>query len=53
MRPPPPLFRSALAAGAAVLPLVIAPAALAQSKLDARYTITMTGVPVGESSWSV
>src|SRR3954451_25217298 len=45
-----PTLRSALLAG---LGLFAAAPAAAQGKLDARYEVTLAGIPVGKGSWVV
>jgi hypothetical protein len=50
-RAPLPTLRSALLAGLALV--AAAPPASAQGKLDARYEVTLAGIPVGKGSWVV
>jgi hypothetical protein len=40
-------------AGAAVVTVCLASGACAQGKLDARYTATLAGVPIGKGAWVV
>ena len=51
------LTRHAIVVGAAALALTIADAerghALAQGKLDARYTVTLAGLPIGQGAWVI
>ena len=47
---PSPVLRWALIAAA---PLVAAGAAHAQGRLDARYTVTLSGVPLGKGAWVI
>ncbi len=38
---------------AAVAALGVAPPAFAQGKLDARYTVTLSGLPIGKGAWVI
>nr|WP_172114525.1 DUF3108 domain-containing protein [Bradyrhizobium aeschynomenes] len=42
-----------VAAGAAVVVLLVAQDAQAQSRLDAQYTASLAGIPVGKGTWAI
>ena len=45
--------RSAIGVAAATLGLAGADAASAQGRLDARYTVTLAGIPIGKGAWVI
>ncbi|NPU14395.1 DUF3108 domain-containing protein [Bradyrhizobium sp. 83012] len=47
------LPRRLVAAGAAVVVLLVAQDAQAQSRLDAQYTASLAGIPVGKGTWAI
>jgi hypothetical protein len=47
------VLRSALGIAATALAVVAANPALAQSRLDARYVVTLAGLPVGRGAWVI
>jgi hypothetical protein len=52
--PPGPTLLHLLAGAAGLAALTLAPdAARAQGKLDARYTATLAGVPIGKGAWVI
>lgn len=48
-----PAVRLALVASAAAMGIANAEAADAQSRLDARYTATLAGIPIGKGAWVI
>jgi hypothetical protein len=47
------VFRSAIGVAATVLASAIADPALAEGRLDARYSVTLAGIPVGRGAWVI
>ena len=47
------VVRSAMAAAVATLALAAAPQAEAQGRLDARYAVTLSGIPIGKGAWVI
>jgi hypothetical protein len=47
------LSRTLVAAFAAVAPMVAPLPALAQGKLEARYTVSISGIPIGKGNWVI
>jgi hypothetical protein len=47
------VVRPALAAAAAIVALAAAPQAEAQGRLDARYAVTLSGIPIGKGAWVI
>ena len=47
------VFRPAIGVAATVFAVSVADPALAQGRLDARYSVTLAGVPVGKGAWVV
>ena len=43
----------AMAAAAAIITLAAAPQAEAQGRLDARYAVTLSGIPIGKGAWVI
>ena len=43
----------AIAATAAIIALAAAPPAAAQGRLDARYAVTLSGIPIGKGAWVI
>jgi hypothetical protein len=53
-QPAPSLWRAAFGLGALALLWLAAPqAAFAQGRLDARYEVTLAGIPVGKGAWTI
>lgn len=50
-----PLLRSLLGGALALLAMALAPAgpAAAQGRLDARYEVSLAGIPVGKGAWAI
>ena len=46
-------LRSAFGVAAAAAALVSAEPAHAQGRLDARYTVTLAGLPIGKGAWVI
>jgi uncharacterized protein DUF3108 len=46
-------FRSAVGVAATILASGLADPALAQGRLDARYSVTLAGIPVGRGAWVI
>jgi Protein of unknown function (DUF3108) len=47
------VVRAAMPAVAAAVALVAAPVAHAQGRLDARYSVTLSGIPIGKGAWVI